>query len=65
MRVAEARRAIQALEHQRELHHVVGAELQGHTWLVLTLRLDGPANPDHVAAKALDAAWPEWRDCLG
>jgi hypothetical protein len=65
MRVPQARRAIQQLQEQQGLHDVVGAELQGKTWLVLTLRMERPANPDDVAAKALDAAWPEWRDCLG
>jgi hypothetical protein len=65
MRVAEARRAIQELQEQQGQHDVVGAELQGHTWLVLTLRLEQPANPDAVAARALDTAWPGWRDSLG
>ena len=64
MRTAQARRAIQQLQEQQGSHDVVGAELQGQT-LVLSLRLERPANPDDVAAKALDAAWPEWRECVG
>jgi hypothetical protein len=64
MRVAQARRAIQVLKDQRP-REVLGAELQGRTWLVLTLRLEGAAQPDLVAAQALDSVWPSWRESLG
>ena len=64
MHIRQARRAIQDLEDTRP-RHVLGAELQGRTWLVLNLRLEGAANPDWVAAQALDSVWPTWRESLG
>jgi hypothetical protein len=64
MHIGQARRAIQDLEDRRP-RYVLGAELQGRTWLVLNLRLDGAANPDWVAAQALDSVWPTWRESLG
>jgi hypothetical protein len=64
MRIEQARRAIQDLQDQRP-REVLGAELESRTWLVLTLRLEGAANPDLIAARALDSVWPGWRENLG
>jgi hypothetical protein len=62
--IEQARNAIRQLQDQG-LHDVLSAELEGRTWLILNLRLEGAVDPDAVAAKALDAVWPAWRDCLG
>jgi hypothetical protein len=64
MRIADARRAVEELEDERP-REVLAAELEGRTWLVLSLRLEGSMNPDAVAARALDAVWPAWREWLG